>query len=365
LNSDQKKRVLIAPLNWGLGHAARVIPIIRLLLKQKFDVFIAAYGGSGELLKREFPDLKYIEFPSYSIEYSPRNKQTIKLFFQIPAILFWTVKEHFRLKKIVRKHYISIVISDHRYGLWNKKTYNIFLIHQLNMRFPKRVRIFENLFNKLQHYVIRRYNECWVPDFEFPDNLAGELTRQPKGIMNLKYTGPLSRFKDLSIYNRNERTYEILVVLSGPEPQRTILEDKLVKELREIKKTVLIVRGVEGQDEIYAKESIHYADMLTSDKLGKYLTSAECVICRSGYTSIMDLFLLQKKAIIIPTPGQPEQEYLAWWLDSKGYFVKTDQDKLLLENAFKKLQSVKFSNLNYNDTLFGLVNKIGSKTANK
>ncbi len=363
MNSGQKKRVLVAPLNWGLGHAARIIPIIKLLIEQEFDVIIGAYGRSGELLKREFPNLKYIEFPSYSIEYSTCNKQTIKILFQIPAILFWTLKEHFRLKKIVRKHYISIVISDHRYGLWNKKTYNIFLIHQLNMRFPKGVRIFENLFNKLQHYVIRKYNECWVPDFEFPDNLGGELTRQPRGIMNLKYTGPLSRFKDLSIYNKNERTYEILVVLSGPEPQRTILEDKLVKELQEIKKTVLFVRGVVGQDEIYAKEGIHYVDMLTSDKLGKYLALAECVICRSGYTSVMDLYLLQKKAILIPTPGQPEQEYLAWWLDSKGYFIKTEQDKLLFENAIKRLQSVKFPELNYNDALLCLVNKISSKTA--
>ncbi len=332
-----QKRILVAPLNWGLGHAVRIIPVIHILLEKGFYVVIAATGDSRKLLMEEFPNLDFIDFPSYKIKYSIRNSQCLKILFQIPTILYWTVREHIALKGIIRKYFIQIVLSDHRYGMWSRHTYNIFFIHQLNMQFPGGVNLFAGLLNKLQRIVIKKYDECWIPDYEFPDNLAGKLTWRPASLLNLKYIGPLSRFEDLNIVPSPDDQYDILVVLSGPEPQRTALEKKLEEELGGFRQRILFVRGVMGTQSIYSRGHLRYVDFLTTQNLKKYIQSAGVIICRSGYTSIMDLFVLKKRAIIIPTPGQPEQEYLAEHLSKKGYFVKTQQGSLDLKNAFNVL----------------------------
>lgn len=336
-----EKRILVAPLNWGLGHAVRVIPVIHILLEKGFYVVIAATGDSRRLLMEEFPKLEFIDFPSYKIKYSTRSSQWLKILFQIPAILYWTVREHIALKGIIRRYFIRIVLSDHRYGMWSRHTYNIFLIHQLNMQFPGGVRLFAGLLNKLQRVVIKRYEECWIPDYEFPDNLAGKLTRRPASLLNLKYIGPLSRFEFLNPAPHPDDQYDILVILSGPEPQRTLLEKKLEEELSGFRQRILLVRGVMGVQSIYTRGNLRYVDFLTTQNLQKYIQSAGVIICRSGYTSIMDLFVLKKRAIIIPTPGQPEQEYLAERLSKKGYFVKAQQESLDLKNAFNVLPDCK------------------------
>ena len=132
----EKKNVLICPLDWGLGHATRDVPLINKLIGNSFEVIIAAYGNSYVFLKSEFPELKIIQLHGLNVSYSNRKSQVIKMFLLVPKIIYWTIKENVELRKIIKKENIDIVISDNRFGLWNKKTYNIFITHQLKVKFP-------------------------------------------------------------------------------------------------------------------------------------------------------------------------------------------------------------------------------------
>ncbi len=334
------QRILICPLDWGLGHATRCIPLIRELKYSGAEVVIASDGLQLALLKEEFPDSEFVTLRGYNVKYSYSTGAAIKMLSEAPRIAFKILQEHFRLKKIIRDFRISGVISDNRYGLWNRKVHTVFITHQLNLIAPGIFNIFGPLLRHAVRFFANRYNECWIPDSASQDNLSGKLSHGFKLPSNARYIGLLSRF-DLSFENGNGNgnKYDLVAIVSGPEPQRTLFENKLLAQLPLRDLRCLILRGQPGKNEITnVRKNLDIADHQNSGQLHKILLKKPVVICRAGYSTLMDIAFTGNRAILIPTPGQTEQEYLATMLDSKGYYVAQKQNAMNLESALTRLE---------------------------
>lgn len=325
---NKKKRILVAPLNWGLGHATRCIPIINELVDNDCDVIIGAEGNALQLLRHEFPRLTFIEFSGLKIKY-PRNGALLLHFaLRLPSLFQAVKKENQLLRKLVREHHIDGIISDNRYGVFHKEKPSVIITHQLFIESP----IFKKSLQRIIQRMILKFDECWVPDVKSENNLSGDLSHRRTIPSKVKYIGLLSRFSLNEVVLPLKR--QILVLLSGPEPQRTILEEKLKQQLLELDYTTLIVRGVveEEQKGVSLSEKVEIINYLKSEQLRTEILTSELVICRSGYSSLMDLVSLGKKALLIPTPGQTEQEYLATSLAKKGMFSWVSQEEVALVN---------------------------------
>jgi UDP:flavonoid glycosyltransferase YjiC (YdhE family) len=336
-----KKKILVAPLNWGLGHATRCIPIIKALEINNFQPIIASDGPSLTLLKKEFPHLKFYELPSYDIRYARKGYFfKSKLLLKVFKISNTIAEEKKITLGIHDKEGLSGIISDNRLGVHTKFVPSVFITHQLNV-LSGNTTFFSSRIH--QHY-IKKFSECWVPDFEEDPSLSGKLGHlQGKHTLNIKYLGPLSRLekKELPIQHK------LMVILSGPEPQRSILEEQLLHELRDYPKRVIFIRGV--MEEVQSKETlgnITLCNFLTGQELDNAFNESELVIARSGYTTLMDIAKLNKKAFFIPTPGQTEQVYLARRLKAKGIAPSCKQQSFTLEklNEVDLYSGLSFSN---------------------
>lgn len=336
-NIDNSKTVLVAPLNWGLGHATRCIPLIRELLAQNIQVMMAGDGAVAALLTKEFPQLTLLPLKSFAIKYAPGNKGLIwKILGQLPGALLSVYRERKWLKTIIRKYKVDAVIADNRMGLYHPGIHCIYITHQLHIK-TGLGNMADNIAQRLHYHFINRFNECWVPDYEGEQNLAGELSHPvQKPAVPVKYIGALSRFEKLSIV---EKEYDYLVILSGPEPQRTMFENKLLQQIPSVEGKFLLVRGLpESSSAINSLPNASIINHLTADELNVAIQSASLIISRTGYTTIMDMIKLQQKAILVPTPGQPEQEYLAQHL-SADYFYTTTQEDFDLRKAINAVQN--------------------------
>lgn len=301
----EKKRILVAPLNWGLGHATRCIPIIRELEKEDFIPVLASDGAALEFLRKEFPHLEYFPLPSYNIRYSRFPfLLKVKLLTKTPHILK-TISEELNIsEELVKTKNISGIISDNRWGIRSESVPSVFITHQIQVLSG----ILTFFSSKIQQNYIQKFNECWIPDIEGKENLSGKMSVHDKLQLPVKHLGILSRFDKVELPLK----YDVLAVLSGPEPQRSMLEKVLLKEFRKIKSEVCLVRGVvEKKISEERKGNITIYNFLNSEVLEQLINGSRIVICRPGYTSVMDLIKLDKKAFFIPTPGQPEQQYLA------------------------------------------------------
>ena len=327
------KNILISQLDWGMGHASRIIPIIQLLINNGHNLVIAASGLQKKLLKDSFPDLIFEEIIQYNISLSDKKSQNTKLLSQIPKILSAIKKEHKQVKTLIQKHNIDIIISDNRYGLYNKNIKSIFITHQTHILLPKKIKFLENTLNKINTRLINKFDICWVPDVKDNQNFSGKLSHKNTRINNLKYIGILSKFKKLDLEINND----ILVVLSGPEPQRSIFEKIIETRLGDTNNAVIIVRG-NNEEKKSEYGNIDYISFANTTELNKLILQSRVIISRSGYSSIMDYIHLQKKAIIVPTPGQTEQEYLAKYLSDKNYFIAGNQEHFNLTDLLLKVE---------------------------
>ncbi|MFI5163865.1 MAG: glycosyltransferase [Bacteroidia bacterium] len=321
---------MIAPLDWGLGHAARCIPIIKYLLEKKCEVVIAADGRPLDLLKKEFPLCEFVRIRGYAISYPENGSMALKMAFQIPKIISEIKREHDLLKKIIAEKKIDAVISDNRFGLWSKDVPCVFITHQMMVKSP----FGENLIHRLNKKYISKYTECWIPDHEGENNLSGDLSHKFPLLDNAKFIGALSRF-NTGIVAQNK--YDLLVLLSGPEPQRTIFEKKILEQLSMFDMKALIVQGITEKNErrkIF--ENVEMVSHLTSDELEKEILSSEIILSRPGYSTVMDLAALGKKVIFVPTPGQTEQEYLAGYFSEKKIAYSVSQKKFNLKIALEE-----------------------------
>ena len=331
----RKYRILVAPLDWGLGHATRCIPVIKELLANDCEVWIAGEGVQEALLKTEFPDLPFLQLGGYRIKYSKRSAGFLfKMLAQIPRIIYTIRREHKWLKKMIRSHQFDAVISDNRFGLYNTKTPNVFITHQLRIKSPLG-NWGERILQRWNYKFINRFSECWIPDFETEKNLSGELSHPvTKPEIPVKYIGLLSRFKKRQC---EEIKDHLLFILSGPEPQRTILESKIVNEVSHYAGTATVVRGLPSSLSIIPSTGmIRFYNHLSAEELNKEMEKADWVISRSGYSTVMDIATLEKRSILIPTPGQTEQEYLAWYLKEKKIAFTVDQKNFSLNDSLEK-----------------------------
>ena len=317
LQGDQRK-VLIAPLDWGLGHATRCIPLIHELLHAGFKVIIAADGRSRVLLENEFPLATFLNLKGYNIQYS---KTGVGLFFrligQISKIISIIRYEHNWLNKIIDDHGIDLVISDNRYGLHSQRIPCVFITHQLRIQSP----IFGNVLQRLNYHYINQFTECWIPDYEELPGLGGNLSHPQKmPSVPTRYIGPLSRFA----FERGVEKH-VLILLSGPEPQRSLLEKKILAQIKNCSEPVVLVRGLPGSAETLSTPSnVKVFNHLPALALQELIKEASFVVARSGYSTVMDLVRMHKKGVLIPTPGQTEQEYLADHLNESriAFFVR-------------------------------------------
>ena len=336
-----KITILIAPLDWGLGHATRCIPIIRYLLQKQCRVIIAASGYHQILLQQEFPEIQIIHLFGYGIRYGKKNV-LLQLMLQLPHFFTNVKKENDWLKKVITNYKIDAVISDNRYGLYSNEVPCVFITHQLQSKAPPFFKWVEGLTRKRLYRFINSFTECWVPDAENKDeSLAGVLSH-PKvlPLAPLKYIGWLTRF-NASV--TTEKKYLATISLSGPEPQRSLLEAIILPQLKNIGGDILLIRGMPGETSLpLLPPNITAVNHLPAADMQMAFLQSDYIISRSGYSTLMDMQVLPCKCIFIPTPGQTEQEYLGERLEAKGMAIVKQQRNFNLADALNKAKEFPF-----------------------
>ena len=340
------KKIIIAPLNWGLGHATRCVPIIKELQKSNFTPVIASDGTALQFLIKEFPSLEFFELPSYKISYGRNLKWS--LIRKIPTIVRAVHKERLLIREYIHQNPNVVgIISDNRFGCYYTKIPSVYITHQLNVLsgFLTPVTSF------FHRRVIRKYNECWIPDEE-NSVYSGKLSRSTKNL-NKKYIGVLSRFKKQEL----PQDIDVLILLSGPEPNRTQLEIKLTSIFKTSSKKVYLIQGVVEKTQKTTKENqLTIVNFMLTKQLEHTLNLSKMVICRAGYSSVLDLVSLRKKALLIPTKFQNEQEYLAKYLQQKGYFSFVKERKVNKNtlDVFPEFTPANYQKKVFNSKLFHL-----------
>lgn len=320
------KRILIAPLDWGLGHATRCIPIIRHLLETGNQPIIAASGRPLLVLKSEFPEVEQVEFEGYNISYPEGSGMIWKMFQTTPHILRRIKEEHLELDGMIAMLKLDAVISDNRFGLYTDKIPCVYMTHQVMIKAP----FFETLLYRMHADYMRKFTRVWVPDFE-NNGLSGDLGHKFPLPRNGEFIGTLSRF---SSYEEQLKT-DVLVVISGPEPQRTRFEKLVLSQLKDFEGTATAVLGTPDKDFDRLEGSVRIISHLNAEQLEKEILGARLVVSRSGYSTIMDLAALGKQAVFVPTPGQTEQEYLAHKYHKEGTHMMMKQRDFNVLQAWK------------------------------
>lgn len=327
-------RILVAPLNWGLGHASRCVPIIQNLLDEGNEVILGGDGESLMLLQKHFPNLGVVKLPSLELEYGRGKSQVWAMLKAIPKIVRWSLRDKVTLHLLLMGTYFDKVISDNRFGFHSKDTYSIYITHQIMIKMPKALRFLEPVGYWMHKRIIKKYDECWIPDFAEQPNLSGDLAHKYPLPANAKFIGPLSRFtpalepskccfnneQNSSFSAENSSKFDVVAILSGLEPQRTIFERQIVEKYEHSDKKVLVVRGKMSQSMSKTQHAnFTFVPFLNDSQLLEVMQNAEIIVARSGYSTIMDLQALNMldKAELMATPGQTEQEYLANYLLEK------------------------------------------------
>ena len=333
------KKLLVAPLDWGLGHATRCIPIINSLLKSNCTIWLAADGELVVLLSKEYPQLPILHLKGYRVNYAASG-MIGKILWQVPKILKSMRAENKWLKEQAEKYEFDYVISDNRYGLYHEKVHSIIITHQLQIKTP-----FGKWSEKILQYwnykFIDRFNECWIPDEEGENNFAGSLSHPEKlPAIPIKYIGAISRLEKRPV---EEKKDHLLVVLSGPEPQRSLLEKLILEQIIHYTGTATVVRGLPSSKEVLpSSKDIVFHNHLPTEMMNEEMAKAAFVISRSGYSTIMDIAAMKKKSILIPTPGQTEQEYLADYLMKKQFSYCISQREFSLQQSIEKAKSFQY-----------------------
>ena len=339
-------KIIVAPLNWGLGHASRCVPIIKKLKQLGFSPIIASDGNALNFLQKEFPELDSFELPSYKIQYGKNLKLSLlSKFFSIRR----TVKnEHKVIADYISKNDDVVgIISDNRFGVYHSKMPSVYITHQ--------VKVFAGVFTFFTSFVhqriIEKFDELWIPD-DYKINLSGELSNPKSLQISHHFIGNLSRLHKEKL----PKKWDITILLSGPEPRRTYIEEKLIDRFKKTSKTVLLIQGkIEKEQKWFQKGNVEIVNFLLSKELKQTLNSSELIIARSGYSSIMDLSCLEKKALLIPTKGQNEQEYLARHLNNKfgiQFIIEKEIETLDFENV--EGDSIRKVKTKLEDSLFSL-----------
>lgn len=348
-------KILVAPLDWGLGHASRCVPIINFLLEQKVNVIIGGSGSSLEYLKQRFPKLTYVELPSAKLNYGKKGMVSMPFFLSMCKFACNIRKEHRALEKIVREYAIDYVFSDNRLGLYTKLAPTFYMTHQFNFDNGFLNRFSASVMKKLHRHYINKYDFCCVPDVAGKQSLSGILSETDLKVIHL---GPLSRFAELlslgeiatstsfcelgeqdgGSASRPVSGLADLLILSGIEPQRSILEKIFIDKYSAMQdRRLIIVRGIVGSEAgLVVPPNVSYENNPDDSIIANLILSADMIFCRSGYSTLCDLAALKRRAVLIPTPRQPEQEYLAMRF-SREFDFPAFQQKQLADIVFSEI----------------------------
>ncbi len=304
-------------------------------------------GGSGrslELLSLEFPELEKVDIPGYEISYPLERGMILNMLLSIPRILKGIRNEHKVVQRIVREKQIDLIISDNRYGLYSETVPSVFITHQVFIQTP----IGQKALQRITRDYMNRFSECWIPDVTGNGNLSGNLSHLSASTNNTHFIGPLSRFSNM--LPEPAEGYDLVFLLSGPEPQRTSFEASILRQLQGRHEKMLLLRGIPGKEETKKEGSLVIQSHMGSDALGRILSNSELLIGRSGYSSLMDAAVLGKRCIFIPTPGQTEQEYLGQYHAEKGHCVLQKQSEMNIDEAIRQAASIRgFEKTSYSD----------------
>lgn len=346
-------KICISPLDWGLGHTTRCIPIIRALQKMGHHVYIASEKQQQVILKEAIASAHFLTLRGYRIRYSQKGALFfLVLFLQLPQIIFSLLYEYFWLQRQTKKYSFDLIISDNRLGFYHKKVSSVFITHQLLIQTP--FNWSTRLVQVLQYWLLRHFKACWIPDIEGSESLAGNLSNPKiKPTIPLWYMGCLSRLsqelnkeKETGLFEQvvaKKTALTFLGIISGPEPQRTLLEHILWEDGKKLGLPFVLVAGLPLQKD-YQKNCANgkLYHHLPANELVQEIKNATYIICRGGYTSLMELISFNKKLILLPTPGQTEQVFLgARWME-KNWAICLDQSDFNLEDALKKAGQFNF-----------------------
>ena len=340
------RRILISPLNWGLGHAGRMIPFALELRKRGHEIIFGVDGSIIPAIENDLPGIEIIEIPGVRIRYSAALPQYISILLQVPHIVAASFREHSALKHLARELKPDIIISDNRFGFFHKDIFSVFMTHQLRILFPELAKFAEPAAAWLNRKIIRNFDLCLVPDYPGNENLSGRLSHQLKLPDNIFYMGPLSRFSGQSAGEAKTNLPHpyYCLILSGPEPQRSILFEKVTKALPGFRLVILCgspaprhrknsdhTTGTADPDNLTGPADPGNITVITDPDtatMKKVISGSSLVIARAGYSSIMELVSLGKGGVIIPTPGQTEQEYLGQYHNGQHGFITLKQNQL-------------------------------------
>lgn len=332
------KKIFLSPLDWGLGHTTRCIPIIKSFQELGAEIWIGVNKEQQTLLEKEITEVNYLFFEGYNISYPSSNNMAIKMAVQIPKILSKIKKEKKELKKLINIHFFDLIVSDNRFGLYSDIVPSIYITHQINIQAPFGL---DKILLELNQKYINNFTQCWIPDFpDKKEGLAGLLSHVLNST-NYKYIGPLSRFKYPSTNVKVE--YHYTAIISGPEPQRSLFEKQIIQLFNSKKNKCAIIGGQPLAKDISSHDNIDYFPHLSSSQFYELITVSKNIICRPGYSSIMDFSVLQKPIFFIPTPGQTEQEYLAQY-----YLKKYNIGTCIQKNTLNKKNELYFNLLPFN-----------------
>ena len=322
------KKIILAPLDWGLGHAARCVPLIKQLQKQQNSLVIACTSQQQQFLEQEISGVEFVFLFGYNMRYTKVLPLWMKILMQLPKLFAVVRKENEWLATYLKNNKADIVISDNRFGFYNKNVESVFITHQLNVQAP----FFGKIINRINSSFIEKYNACWVPDYAEEEKRLSGILSTKKSVKNVIFIGHLSRFEKKEV---RQKKYDVLILLSGPKPQRTLLEKKLISAFATTNYKIVLVRGCFNEKTQKLPSNFYTINVASSQQLQELFNESGKIICRSGYSTLMDLNAMGLKALLIPTPGQSEQEYLATYWQEKFACTCLEQ-KNISEKSVKK-----------------------------
>jgi hypothetical protein len=306
-NAIQEKRILISPLNWGMGHVARCIPLISTFLENGNTVFAAVSVDQGKILRSYFPSIELVNHEGYPFVFHGKGNFSLDLARQFKGLNKRMVDEREQTEQLVKELAIDLVISDHRYGFRSIHVPSILLTHQLNLP----VRWYEGWVQKMHEKFLRNFDDIWIPDTK-DSSLAGDLSRNTKGF-NCSYIGALSRFQLNAI--PEVKTIDTVIIASGP----TIYAEQFIREQTKNNQDSGNVLIIAAPDVLLNFRDFTIPVLSSSDwkSCDAQIRKAKKVNSRCGYSTLMDLSILKVPFSLTPTPGQREQEYLYRFWASK------------------------------------------------
>ncbi len=328
-------KVLFGVCSWGLGHATRDLSLIKGIIEAGHEITIVAKGRSLNLLKEELGNsCSYLEIPDYSSPYSKKDFSVPKFLSYFPVYMNQVVKEHEKIRKLVRREGYERIISDNRFGVHNREVPSYFISHQLRFLAPGRVKLFEMATEGFNYSFFKNsFTKFLVPDFK-EDSLSGDLSHNLKYFKEgqVEYLGILS---DL-IKKKVSQDIDYFISVSGPEPQRSIFERKVLEQAPRLKGKVVVALGKPEAPQERGSGELRIFGYLKRREQEDVMNRAKLIIARSGYSTLMEVVALGKKALFVPTPGQTEQVYLAKYHRKQGNFHSVDQDSLNLARDVEK-----------------------------